>query len=106
VKYFFTDDFARPYIVAGPSIGFLSKADFVVSIDDQEQTEDLEEDFEDFDVSILFGGGVDVPMGSATFFLDGRYAVGLTNVFTVEGESIKTKGFQVALGARFPVGGN
>ena len=106
LKYFITNDVARPYVIAGPSFGFLSKAEEVISLDAEEQTLDVKDDFESTDLSILFGGGVDVPMGSATFFLDGRYAIGLTDISMAEDESVKTKGFQIALGAKFRIGGS
>jgi Outer membrane protein beta-barrel domain len=104
VKYYITNDVARPYIVAGPSVGFLSGAELVAKLDSEEQVEDVKDDFESIDVSILFGAGVDVPFNLATFFLDGRYAIGLSNIVKEEGQSLKTKGFQIALGARFPIG--
>ena len=119
LKYSFTESSARPYVILGPSFGFVSTAE--VSIDfsaivppsDDEPamplefsgTQDISEDLSSMDLSLHAGLGVDVPMGSAAYFMDARYAFGLTNLISDGDGSLKTKGLQISAGARFPIGG-
>jgi hypothetical protein len=120
IKYYFSDYSARPYITAGPSFGFISTAELALNLKgtipafegepaenfDITETEDIKEELSSMDMSFLLGLGVDVPMGSANYFMDARYAFGMTNLVSDGDGSIKSKGLQISAGARFPIGGN
>jgi opacity protein-like surface antigen len=92
----------KPYVIAGPSIGFLMSA----KIDVENGPElDQKDDTKSIDFGLGFGGGVKLPRGNKTFFAEARYVFGLTNVNDVEGESeVKNRGLQVVAGVTIPVG--
>ena len=120
LKYYFSDYSARPYITVGPSFGFISTAELAVNLSGTfppsegnpaedfniSDTQDIKEDLTSMDMSILLGLGVDVPMGSANYFMDAKYGFGITNLISDGDGSMKTKGLQISAGARFPIGGN
>ncbi len=107
IKYAFGNQPTRPYLVVGPSIGFLLSADLVI---EGEEDEDIKDDFKDIDFSLGFGGGVSFPFGNNSFFVEGRYFLGLANINDAEGEGadadIKNRGIQFMAGMTFPLGGN
>jgi hypothetical protein len=111
----------RPYVFAGPSFGFLlsSKGEFTVNGDVFKG--DLKDITKSFDVGLGFGVGISFPFGKTSVFVEGRYTLGLTDLFnagqvewksgdiTVEGEGFEgselfTKGFQIMIGFTIPLG--
>jgi len=118
IKYYFSDYSARPYLVAGPSIGFISTAELNAQISgtipafgiepatDLELAEslDLKDELSSVDISFLLGLGVDVPMGSSRYFMDVKYGFGLSNLIADGDGSMKSKGLRISAGARFPFG--
>jgi hypothetical protein len=119
----------RPYIKAGPSIGFLlsAKAEAetggVVSGGPlQVYKADLKDVMTGLDFGVTVGAGVSVLLKRSTIFLDGRYSMGLkdlwkggtvrwesgTDSFDVESSEageLATKGFQIMVGIIFPLSG-
>ncbi len=102
-KYAFGSGITRPYLMVGPSLGFLLSAKLAV---EGEEDEDIKDEIKDRDFSVGFGGGVSFPAGKSTLFVEGRYVLGLTNINeddpTIE---IKTRGIQVMASILFPLGG-
>jgi hypothetical protein len=109
----------RPYILAGPTIGFVLSAKQSIkvtgpglNIDDEE---DIKDQVKSIDFGVTFGAGVSFPAGNNSVFVEGRYALGLNNLndapddpTTPEDESaidVKTKGIQFMVGITFPLGG-
>lgn len=99
---FQNDGSAKPYAMAGPSIGFLlsSKADIEngPELDQKDETKSL-------DFGLAVGGGVKLPRGNKTFFAEARYVLGLSNTNDESGESeVKNRGLIVLGGVTFPLG--
>jgi hypothetical protein len=93
---------ARPFIMAGPEVGYLLSAE---TTDSQGQMQfyipalaggavdinevdglgstgaDLKDDIESLEYAFNFGGGIIFPLGQAQIFLDGWYSLGLSNIF-------------------------
>jgi opacity protein-like surface antigen len=104
VKIAFGTSTAKPYIMAGPSLGFLLSAKST----DEGESADIKEFFKDIDFGLAFGAGVSFPAGNNAIFVEGRYGLGLSNIAKLEeGEegSIKTRGIQFMAGVTFPLGG-
>jgi opacity protein-like surface antigen len=99
VKIAFGTTQTKPYIMAGPSIGFLLSA----KVDD----EDIKEFVKSTDFGLGFGAGVSLPAGNNAFFIEGRYNLGLSNINDDPDDTetkIKTKGIQFMAGITFPLG--
>jgi opacity protein-like surface antigen len=95
----------RPYLMAGPAIGFLLSSKLTNGGE-----EDLKDQTEDIDFGLNFGAGLSFPAGTNTIFVEGRYALGLTDIAKEgtgeEDEKVKTNGIQIMAGVTFPLGGS
>jgi hypothetical protein len=90
----------RPYLLAGPEIGFLLSAEeqgegkMTVTAMGTSQTEsidetiDIKDDLESTEFALNFGGGVVIPMGNTNLFLDARYGLGLTKINKESGAGV------------------
>jgi opacity protein-like surface antigen len=101
----------KPYFMAGPVIGFRLSAKQTGSISVSSFNVEIDEDFKDqtksIDFGFGFGAGVSFPAGNNAIFVQGRYALGLTNINDDPEDSetkIKTNGIQVMAGITFPLG--
>jgi opacity protein-like surface antigen len=91
----------RPYVMGGPTLGLKVGA----SADELDVDSD---DFNGFDFGVAFGGGVSFPAGNNSFFVEGRFAFGLSNILkedTFGDLSAKNKGIMINAGMTFPMGG-
>jgi hypothetical protein len=100
----------KPYLFAGPSIGFLLGAN-----DHQTQTQlgvdqtvDVSPSFSSMDLSLLFGAGISYQMASGMqIFGDAGYALGLVNVEntvnTGTTETLESRDIRIAAGLVFPL---
>jgi hypothetical protein len=110
---------ARPYLLAGPSVGFnlSSKLSASSEIDDLsfEIETDIDEIIESIDFGFQFGGGIMFPLGNNTIFFEGKYALGLSDILkdgTIDLEDeetefegkLKTKGILIMGGISIPLG--
>ncbi len=94
---------ARPYLILGPSVGYRFRAKAKDEITGEET--DVDEDIEKWDFGVGAGGGLSVPAGRASVFVEGRYTWGLTNVNKADEDiKIKNRGAQVLAGVAFGVG--
>lgn len=96
----------HPYIMAGPTLGYLLSANQKASFIPPEE-EDVKPAASNFDFGLGLGGGVRIPAGSNTVFVEGRYVLGLTNTDADESagdftESIKNRGILLLAGFTFP----
>ncbi len=111
----------RPYILAGPTVGFLLNSEIKGEVSGLTFKADLNNILKRIDFGIGLGAGVSFPLGKGSVFLEGRYTFGLSNINkggTVEFESgsiaitdeveeqdeLSTKGFQIMVGFTFPIG--
>jgi opacity protein-like surface antigen len=90
-----------PFIVAGPALGFVLSARFVNNDGD---TENLEDDIDDLDLGFILGGGLGIPLSSGGLFeIEVRYEHGLSDInddrdFDVD---MKNRAFFILGGYRF-----
>ncbi|MGH7495503.1 MAG: outer membrane beta-barrel protein [bacterium] len=101
----------RPYVMAGPTIGFRLSAKYAGSVSGPGFNQEIDEDFKDqtksMDFGLGFGAGVSFPAGRNTIFVQGRYALGLANINADPEDTetrVKTNGIQVMTGVTFPIG--
>ncbi len=93
----------RPTVFAGPEIGIQLSCDA--------EGEDCGDGYKSLDLGIVFGGGIIWGLASFDLFLDGRYALGLTDVLDtgdvvdLEDVSAKNRAWQFSAGIGFPIGG-
>ncbi len=103
LKFAFGSGDTKPYVMAGPTVGYLLSA----KVKDDMEEQDIKDDVKNIDFGLAFGGGVSLPMGNNTFFVEGRYSLGLSDINddSSDDTEIKTKGIQIMAGITFPLGG-
>jgi len=102
----------RPYIFAGPSLGIRLSADIEASMGGSSLSGDIKDLTSSTDFGLAFGGGLKFQLENLAIFVDGRYALGLSDIFkggtstTFEADDaeIKTRGIQIMGGVLFPLG--
>jgi len=112
----------RPYVLAGPTFGFLLTSECEAEINALALEADLKDITKKLDVGIGLGGGVEFPLWKGSIFLEGRYTFGLNNlnkgglitfkaddvIITThevnEQDEFKNKGFQIMAGFTLPLG--
>lgn len=107
LKYAFGTSETKPYIMAGPTIGYNLSAKMEVSAAGYSEEEDIKDDIKSIDFGLGFGSGVNLPMGNYSIFVEARYVLGLTNINDDPDDpdtDVKTKGIQIFVGITFPVG--
>jgi len=107
LKYAFGTSGTKPYVIAGPTIGFNLSAKVKGSEGGVSAEIDVKDDIKSIDFGLAFGGGVSLPMGNNTIFVEGRYSLGLSDINddSSDDTEIKTKGIQIMAGITFPLGG-
>ena len=109
LKFAFGTSATRPYVMAGPTIGFNLSSKFDISAPGINVEVDIDELTETIDFGFGLGGGVSFPMGNNSIFVEGRYTFGLTDIIEdgtfdfmdEEAEleaDIKTRGIQFMVG--------
>lgn len=95
---------ARPYLMAGPSVGYLTKA----RAEAEGESEDVKESLVDWDFGVGAGAGLEFGRGRTRGFVEARYTWGLTNLNAEQGASddskVKNRGAQVLAGVTFALG--
>ncbi len=91
----------RPYVMAGPSLGLLTKAKYDWEGGEQVATDETRK----VDFSAGFGAGVKIPEGKRTLFAEVRYLLGFVNINNQTDEStVKNRGLQILAGITIPLG--
>jgi hypothetical protein len=110
----------RLHVLAGPTLGYMFSTELETEISGFTFTGNGENIFQNVDVGIVVGAGVNFPIWKGNVFLDGRYSHGLIKLAkngTAELESddiiisvtaekknkVINKGFQIMLGYAFPI---
>ena len=111
----------RPYIFAGMYISFVLDASMEAEVSGLLLKGDLTQVLEQTEYGALFGAGINVPVWIGSAFIEGRYALGLTNlnlggnvylkynnmsvagIQLDPGDKIKTKGISIMLGYILPL---
>ena len=115
-------DKVRPYIMGGVSMSFVLNASIEVELAGRTWEGDLAQILKGSEFGALFGAGISLQVWKSVIFLEGRYALGLTNLnkggslnltsggLVLSGpqtdpqDEIKTKGIQIMVGFQYPLG--
>jgi hypothetical protein len=113
LKLAFGKGASRPYLLAGPALGFSTSAKIAVkAFGAPELAVDAKEFFKKIDFTLALGAGLSLAAGRNAIFVEGRYAFGIANIAedvtdeqgaVVEG-NVKTRGIQIMAGVLFPLG--
>ncbi len=112
----------RPYLLAGPTIGFLLSSEVEVELNGTLFTADLKDVSEKIDLGLSLGAGMSYPVSNFTFFLEARYTLGVKDILKggpiqfkagnlvldeeLEPEvEIKTRGINIMAGITIPLSG-
>ena len=101
VKYRLGGGGVRPFLQAGPSLGFSQKSQFTFDDGSREETADSPDEAVSTDFSLWLGGGLEIPAGGARAFVETGYAFGFADVMGRDDGEITTRGFQVKFGVTF-----
>jgi opacity protein-like surface antigen len=100
VKFSLDGSAFKPFLFAGPQIGFITSAE----IEAGGTSQDVKDQFESTDFALDFGAGGEYALNPKTaIFASLGYSLGLSNIAKLDaGEegSIKTTGFQILVGVR------
>jgi opacity protein-like surface antigen len=92
----------RPFVFAGPNVGFNMVSELEGEIMGQTATQDMSEDTESIDFALDFGGGGEFALNeSTTLFGSVRYSLGLTDIIKAEDATAKSNGIQVMVGIKW-----
>lgn len=112
----------RPYIMGGLSMSFVLDASIEVEMAGRTWVGDLTEILKRTEYGAVFGAGISFPVWKGSTFIEGRYALGLSNVNeggsltltsgnlelsgpqTDPRDEIRTKGWQIMVGYQLPLG--
>jgi hypothetical protein len=110
----------QPYLIVGPTLGFVvGDVKLVidkVTVDGQDVTNQIPEDEREekleaksTEFGVTFGAGIMFPVGKNQLFIEGGYNLGLTNIAQPEDADdetdVKTTGIQIKAGILFSLGG-
>jgi len=87
----------RPYIMAGPAVGYLASARIVVS--NGAGSVDAATIVNKIDYGLIFGGGIRFDF----IFIEGRYALGLTDISQDDDVEDLNRGIQIMAGLSLPM---
>lgn len=98
----------RSYFVFGPAVGYMADAGVVVRV---LQILPIRSDigtgfFNQFEISGVGGAGIEIPIGNAKMFLEGRYQHGFSRVLDtpVIALPVRNRTFGASLGFSIPIG--
>lgn len=106
LKYNIESRAVRPYLMAGPSVDFLLTAKQKFGNNE----EDVKDDFKDVEFALNFGGGLNIPAGNSSLFVEARYDFGLNDINEAresvdEDAEVKSRGILLLAGVTIPLGG-
>jgi hypothetical protein len=91
---------AHPYLVVGPTVGFFRSGKLVNDEGEEAKVDELNKR----DFGLILGAGMRIPAGKTTFFVEGRYALGMANIYSESDYKVKNRGIQVMAGITVPLG--
>lgn len=117
-----TGEQIHPYIFAGPSMSIVLDANVTVDVAGRMFEGDFMKVLKGTEYGAVFGAGVSAPVWAGSAFIEGRYALGFSNLMkggtydltsgsitmpvdTQPGDDLKTMGFQIMIGYQLPLGG-
>jgi len=109
LKYAFGNGEIRPYVVAGPTIGFLMSAKVKGSGGGESFEQDIKDITKGMDFGLTFGVGATKPMGKNSLLGEVRYDAGLSNLnddSDFPDATLKSSGIEVIVGILFGTSAN
>lgn len=103
-------DAVSPYFLAGGELGYLLDAKYteeswMANPENAATNEyDIKDQLEEVALGLTFGGGIDIPTGGATVFVEGRYVLGLSNIWPSDYQTMgdqKSRDVYLLGGVRF-----
>lgn len=82
-----------PVVFTGTGVSFLLSA--------KDSGEDVKDYFRSVDIGVDIGAGLEIALGNMKALLDARYYLGLSNMYSGEGFSMKNRSFVLAAGLIF-----
>lgn len=82
-----------PVVFTGTGVSFLLSA--------KDSGEDVKDYFRSVDIGVDIGAGLEIALGKMKALLDARYYLGLSNMYSGEGFSMKNRSFVLAAGLIF-----
>jgi hypothetical protein len=96
---------ARPYLVAGPELGYLLRARVHTTTRDRSVSKNSKDSFKKLDFALALGGGLVVPAGGPSVFVEARGSLGLWGIVQRGGlQRWEARRFLVGAGVTLPVG--
>ncbi len=97
----------KPYVMAGPSLGFQLNSTY---LDGDGEEVDITNDTKNFELSLVFGAGLEIELDNISLFGQLSYNHGLTNLDNSDGildftDEIYTRSIGVNVGLSVPLGG-
>ncbi len=114
-------DAIRPYVAAGVTMGYRLDANIETKIAGLALEFGMKDLTKSFSWGVTFGAGVQIPLGSSTLFVEGRFTQGMTDILTngtlsmgMDSEmgeldidddmvELKSEGFQIITGITIPL---
>jgi opacity protein-like surface antigen len=94
---------ARPFIQAGPELGFVIGTNQHTEIDNAGTKDESIKDAASTDFSLNFGAGVGLPLNNkGEVVFDARYCLGLTDMDDTSELTVKLHSFLINVGYNFP----
>lgn len=81
------------YAVAGSNFGYLLSA--------KTNDEDISDTVKSYDLGLIGGAGISMPVGNHRVFLEAKYNFGVLDTSDTEGESLKNRGIRITTGFYF-----
>ncbi len=108
------------HVLSGPTLGYMFSSEMETEISGFTFTGDGDEIFQNVDMGIVVGAGVNFPIWKGNVFLDGRYSYGLikqakngtaelesdgiiVSIIAEKKNKVINKGFQIMSGYTFPI---
>lgn len=79
LKYQF-GEYIKPYIIAGPSVGYTLSNDIEANIAGIIFTSNIDDITEKLTFNLCIGTGIDIPLNNVNLFVETKYNFGLTNL--------------------------
>ncbi len=81
LKIAFGSSYIQPYVMAGASIGVLLSANAEIHETGSDTQIDIKDVINGIEYSAGFGGGISLSLGKYALFVEGRYTIGVLNLF-------------------------
>ncbi len=106
LKYVVHSGSLEPFFFAGPYYAFqlAAKSEMVLSFEGYSDTVAEKKDMEEIkssDFGLVFGAGLNIPLGRLDLILDARYSIGLSDIADAVGEDFRNGVFSLQAGLGF-----